>query len=86
MQQGGVACKARGIISFSFTFVHTYVCALFLYLINVSRQVNAGLPLRQMRYYGSPAKVGGMILKYYLRAVKNTRICRTKRYLWNLPV
>ena len=30
--------------------------------------------------YGSPAKVGGMNLKYYLRIVKNTIICRTKRY------
>ena len=29
---------------------------------------------------GSPAKVGGMNLKYYLRIVKNTIICRTKRY------
>ena len=49
MQQGGVACKARGIIPFSFTFVRTYVCALFLYLINVSGR-HIGLPLRQMRY------------------------------------
>ena len=31
-------------------------------------------------YFGSPAKVGGMNLKYYLRIVKNTIICRTKRY------
>ena len=35
MQQGGVACKARGIIPFSFTFVRTHLCVLFFSFINV---------------------------------------------------
>ena len=50
MQQGGVACKARGIIPFSFHFCAHIQFALFFCLINVLGE-HIGSPLRYMRFY-----------------------------------